>query len=109
VLFLIPATLGAAAPTAAGAAAVVAIAPPTMRAQVVALYYFVLNAVGFFVGPTAVALVTDFYFADEAQLRYSMFVVAAAVSVICGALLVYNLPHFRAAAREARQWSGGAG
>jgi hypothetical protein len=38
-----------------------------------------------------------------------MFVVAAAVSVICGALLVYNLPHFRAAAREARQWSGGAG
>lgn len=105
VLFLIPATLGAAAPTAAGAAAVVSIAPPTMRAQVVAIYYFVLNAVGFFIGPTAVALVTDFYFADEAQLRYSMFIVAAAVSVICGSLLIYNLPHFRAAAREARQWA----
>jgi hypothetical protein len=56
-----------------------------------------------------VALVTDFYFADEAQLRYSMFVVATSVSVIGGALLVYNLPHFRAAAREARQWSGAAG
>jgi MFS family permease len=105
VLFLIPATLGAAAPTAAGAAAVVAIAPPTMRAQVVAFYYFVLNAVGFFVGPTAVAMVTDFYFADEAQLRYSMFVVALAVSIIGTALLVYNLPHFRAAAREAKQWA----
>jgi hypothetical protein len=76
---------------------------------VIALYYFVLNAVGFFIGPTAVALVTDFYFADEAQLRYSMFVVATSVSVIGGALLVYNLPHFRAAAREARQWSGAAG
>lgn len=109
VLALIPATLGAAAPTAAGAAAVVSISPPTMRAQVIALYYFVLNAVGFFIGPTAVALVTDFYFADEAQLRYSMFVVATSVSVIGGALLVYNLPHFRAAAREARQWSGAAG
>lgn len=108
VLALIPATLGAAAPTAAGAAAVVAIAPPTMRAQVVALYYFVLNAVGFFIGPTAVALVTDFYFADESQLRYSMFVVATVVSVICAALLIYNLPHFRAAAREARQWTGTA-
>ena len=105
-LFLIPATLGAAAPTAAGAAAVVAISPPTMRAQVIALYYFVLNAVGFFIGPTAVALVTDFYFADEAQLRYSMFVVATAVSALCGALLLYNLPHFRAATREARQWTG---
>ena len=109
VLFLIPATLGAAAPTAAGAAAVVAIAPPTMRAQVVAFYYFVLNAVGFFVGPTAVALVTDFYFADESQLRYSMFVVALAVSVIGTFLLLYNLPHFRAAAREAKQWAATTG
>jgi MFS family permease len=108
VLFLIPATLGAAAPTAAGAAAVVSIAPPTMRAQCVAFYYFILNAVGFFVGPTAVALVTDFYFADESQLRYSMFVVAAAVSVIGTWLLLYNLPHFRAAAREAKQWTEGA-
>ena len=108
VLFLIPATLGAAAPTAAGAAAVVSIAPPTMRAQYVAFYYFILNAVGFFVGPTAVALVTDFYFADESQLRYSMFVVAAAVSVIGTWLLLYNLPHFRAAAREAKQWTEGA-
>ncbi len=108
VLFLIPATLGAAAPTAAGAAAVVSIAPPTMRAQCVAFYYFILNAVGFFVGPTAVALVTDFYFADEEQLRYSMFVVAAAVSVIGTWLLIYNLPHFRAAAREAKQWTEGA-
>lgn len=104
-LFLIPASLGAAAPTAAGAAAVVAISPPTMRAQVIAFYYFVLNAVGFFIGPTAVALVTDFYFADEAQLRYSMFVVALVVSVIGTALLFYNLPHFRSAAREARQWT----
>jgi MFS family permease len=108
-LFLIPASLGAAAPTAAGAAAVVAISPPTMRAQVVAFYYFVLNAVGFFIGPTAVALVTDFYFADEAQLRYSMFVVALAVSVIGTVLLFYNLPHFRSAAREARQWTQATG
>jgi MFS family permease len=108
VLFLIPASLGAAAPTAAGAAAVVSIAPPTMRAQCIAFYYFILNAVGFFVGPTAVALVTDFYFADEEQLRYSMFVVAAVVSVIGTGLLLYNLPHFRAAAREAKQWTEGA-
>jgi MFS family permease len=107
-LFLIPASLGAAAPTAAGAAAVVSIAPPTMRAQCIAFYYFILNAVGFFVGPTAVALVTDFYFADEEQLRYSMFVVAAVVSVIGTGLLLYNLPHFRAAAREAKQWTEGA-
>jgi MFS family permease len=106
ILMLIPATLGAAAPTAAGAAAVVAIAPPTMRAQVTALYYFTLNAVGLFVGPTAVALMTDFYFRDEAQLRYSLATVATIVAIAGTALLVYNLRPFRAAIAEARSWGG---
>lgn len=106
ILMLIPATFGSAAPTAAGAAAVVAIAPPTMRAQIVAFYYFTLNLVGFFVGPTSVALVTDFYFQDEAQLRYSLATVATVVALAGTALLVYNLPHFRRSAEEARAWAG---
>jgi MFS family permease len=109
IAFLIPATLGAAAPTAAGAAAVVAIAPPNMRSQCIAMYYFVLNAVGFFIGPTAVAVLTDYVFVDESQLRYSMLVVASIVSVGGALLLVYNLPHFRAAVREARQWTARPG
>ena len=105
---LVPATLGAAAPTAAGAAAVVSIAPASMRSQVIAMYYFVLNAVGFFVGPTSVALLTDYVFGDESLLRYSMLVVAAAVSVISALLLNWCLPHFRAAVREARGWTARA-
>ncbi len=104
IVMLIPASLGAAAPTAAGAAAVVAIAPPTMRAQITAFYYFTLNFVGFFVGPTAVALVTDYYFADEAQLRYSLTAVATFFSAIGFALLVFNRRHFAASIREARSW-----
>ena len=102
IAFLIPATLGAAAPTAAGAAAVVSIAPANMRSQCVAIYYFILNAVGFFIGPSSVALLTDYYFRDESQLRYSMFIVALSVSIYGFSLLIYNLPHFRAAAREAK-------
>lgn len=105
VAMLVPATLGAAAPTAAGAAAVVSIAPPSMRSQVIAMYYFVLNAVGFFVGPTSVAVLTDYVFGDESQLRYSMLVVAAVVSVVSAALLTWCLPHFRAAVRESRLWT----
>jgi hypothetical protein len=38
-----------------------------------------------------------------------MFVVALAVSVIGTVLLFYNLPHFRSAAREARQWTQATG
>lgn len=106
VAMLIPASIGAAAPTAAGAAAVVAIAPPNMRAQIVAFYYFTLNVVGFFVGPTAVALVTDYYFRDESQLRYSLTTVATVVAIGGTVLLFYNLPHFRRSVVEARTWSG---
>jgi MFS family permease len=104
ILMLIPASIGAAAPTAAGAAAVVAIAPPNMRAQIVAFYYFTLNVVGLVVGPTSVALVTNYYFQDESQLRYSLATVAAVVVVVGTALLFYNRPHFRRSVAEARSW-----
>ena len=104
IAMLIPATLGAAAPTAAGAAAVIAIAPPNMRAQITALYYLVLNVVGLFVGPTAVGLLTNYYFRDESQIRYSLAIVAA-VAATAGTLgLLYNLKHFRTAVVEVRSW-----
>jgi MFS family permease len=105
ILMLIPATLGAAAPTAAGAAAVISIAPPHMRAQITALYYLVLNFVGLFVGPTAIALVTDYYFKDESKIRYSMWIVATLFSIIGILLLFYNRRHFRSAVQEARSWA----
>lgn len=105
ILMLIPATLGAAAPTAAGAAAVISIAPPHMRAQITALYYLVLNFVGLFVGPTAIALVTDYYFKDESKIRYSMWIVATVFSIIGILLLFYNRRHFRTAVQEARSWA----
>ena len=84
---------------------VVAIAPPTMRAQIVAFYYFTLNVVGLVVGPTSVALVTNYYFQDESQLRYSLATVAAVVVVVGTALLFYNRPHFRRSVEEAKQWA----
>jgi MFS family permease len=96
ILMLIPGSLGGAAPTAAGTAAIVAIAPANMRAQIIAFFYFTLNAVGFFVGPTAVAVLTDYGFHDESQLRYSLAIVAAVAVAIGIVLLAYNRPHYRA-------------
>ena len=103
-VMLIPASIGAAAPTAAGAAAVLAISPPHMRSQITAFYYFVLNVIGLTVGPPAVGAMTDFYFHDESQLRYSITVVAAFFSVIGMLLLLYNRRHFVAGLEEAKAW-----
>ncbi len=93
--------IGGGAPTAAGSAAIVSLAPARMRAQIIALYYFTLNTIGFMVGPTAVALLTDHYFHDRNMLRWSLCIVAS-TSIALGLLaLFWNRPHFRAAIAEA--------
>ncbi|NJO12493.1 MAG: MFS transporter [Gammaproteobacteria bacterium] len=101
----VPATLGAAAPTAAGATALVTIAPPHMRAQITAMYYFVLSIIGAGLGPMFVALFTDYYFQNEADLRYSLALTAFVACAGGGVLLYYALRPFRRAAEEARAWS----
>ena len=50
-------------------AAIQEIMPNSMRGQASAIYLFVITLIGLGVGPTAVALVTDFVFADDAALR----------------------------------------
>jgi MFS family permease len=57
-------------------AALQVITPNRMRGQVTALFIFVLNFVGFGVGPTFIALITDFVFGSEEQLRYAMVLAA---------------------------------
>ncbi len=102
---LVPAVLGGAIPTVAGIAAVLAIAPPNMRAQITAMYYFTLNLVGLVVGPTMVAVLTDRVFRDEADL-YKSLAVTAFVSIAIGfALLGYCRRHYAASMRESRGWA----
>lgn len=58
-------------------AAMQIIIPNEMRSQVNAVYMFTVGVVGMGIGPTVVALVTDYVFKSEAELRYAMVTVAA--------------------------------
>lgn len=60
------------APIGLAAAAIQEITPNEMRGQASAVYLFFLNLIGLGLGPTAVALLTDFVFQDESMLRYSI-------------------------------------
>ncbi|MEZ5514748.1 MAG: MFS transporter [Steroidobacteraceae bacterium] len=93
---VIPATLGGAIPTAAGAAAVISIAPANMRAQVTAVYYFTLNLIGFAIGPIAVAWLTEDIFQDENMLRYSLAIVAFVAAAVGAALIMVAVRPYRA-------------
>ncbi len=104
-VLLFPATVGAAMPSATGAASLMMIVPNQMRAVTAALYYFVIGVLGLILGSTSVALVTDYVFGDEAALRYSIVCVVLGSGVMALGFLVSNLKHFRASVIEADQWS----
>jgi MFS family permease len=53
-------------------AAIQIVTPNEMRGQISALYLFSISVVGGGFGPTAIALITDRVFHDEAMLRYAL-------------------------------------
>jgi len=107
IAMLVPASLGTISATASGLSALMAIAPNQMRAQVSALYYFMVNIFGLTLGPTGVAIFTDYVFHDTSALRYSIACVSALAGIAAAALLSYNLPQYRAAQAESLAWSPG--
>ncbi len=98
---LVPASIGGGIVSATGAAALMMIAPNQLRGQASALYYFVINLLGLTVGPTAVALVTDFVFGTDSALRYSIAIVSAVAGAGAVAVLFYCLAHYARSMVEA--------
>jgi MFS family permease len=104
VAFLVPASVGTTAATASGLSGLVTVTPNQMRAQCSAMYYLVVNLVGLTIGPTGVAMFTDYVFKDSGMLRYSIASVAILAGLVAVALLTYNLRHYRQAYRESLSW-----
>jgi MFS family permease len=59
------------------------IAPNHIRAQVVAIFFFIASFCSIGIGPSIVAICTDYIFQDEALLRYSISSVSAIFLPIC--------------------------
>lgn len=71
---------------APGAACIQELMPNQMRGFASAVLIFVINIIGLGIGPSAIAGMTDFYYADEQMLRYSIayipFVILTAAAII---------------------------
>ncbi len=83
------------------------ITPNRFRAQVTALYFFVANLIGFGLGPTAVAAITDYGFGRDDALAWSMVIVAAAALPASALVIAWGRAPFRrsVAAMEAEDAS----
>lgn len=106
VLMLLPASVGTTAATASGLSALMTVTPNQMRAQASACYYLVVNMLGLTLGPTGIAIFTDYVFKDTDALRYSVASVSALAGLFAAAFLTFNLRHYRRAFIESQSWSG---
>jgi MFS family permease len=71
------------------------IAPNHIRAQVVAIFFFVSSFFSIAVGPTIVAIFTDYIFMDESKLYLSISLVAMIFLPFCILSLSLCLKPFR--------------
>ncbi len=87
-------------PYGVGAASLQVVTPNQMRGLVTASYLFVMNIIGLGLGPSAVALFTDFAFVDEARLGWSIAATTAiSIPLATGFLWLCLKPYLKA--REA--------
>jgi MFS family permease len=101
VLLLVPVNFFAAFPWGAAAAGAAEMMPSALRAQGTAVYFLGVSLVSGTLGPTAVALVTDRVFENDAALRYSLSIVSVAGMGLAAAVLGAGLaPYRRAVARR---------
>ena len=85
-------------------AAIQIVTPNEMRGQITALALFIFNVVGFGMGPTVVALFTDYVFGAEDQLRYSLATVAAVLGPLAALSIWYGLKAYGQRVARARAW-----
>ncbi len=89
-----------AGPFGIAAALVQELMPPRMRARGAALYLFVVNLVGFGLGPAAVGFVSHHVFQSEAGVGYSLLFCGLVARLFAVPLLFLSSWHYEAAMRR---------
>ena len=87
-----------------GPMAVNQVTPNQYRAQVSAVYLFVVNALGLGVGPTLVPLLNDHLFHDPLKIRFSLIIVVFCAALTAIVLLWIVRPVYRQKMAEAASW-----
>ena len=81
------------------------ITPNQMRAQVVAVFFVisVFSAIAF--GAASVAVITDYVFRDENDLRYSLAIVSGVTMTLASISLALGIKPYRKSLERAAAWS----
>ena len=91
--------------TGAGPSAMQELMPNQMRGFASAALIFVVSIVGLGLGPTSIALATDYVFGDEMMLRYSLVYVPAVILLIAVAAGLAGLKPYIRSLDYLKRWS----
>ena len=80
------------------------VTPNQMRAQIMAMFFLVASFCSIAMGATSVALLTDYVFRDDADLRYSLSIVAAVMMSLATLSLWLGLGAYRKSLDRSRAW-----
>lgn len=101
---LIPACLLAAAPFGIAPAAIQQMMPPPMRAQASAIYLFIVNLIGLGLGPSAVAMSTQYIFKREDSVHLSLALVTCVSCALAAVLLFCCMKPFLSSLDHLHRW-----
>jgi hypothetical protein len=74
--------------------------PAGMRGMAISLGVLIVNFLGLGLGPTSVALVTDYVVGDEGKIRYALAVMPAAMLLLCAGCGLCCMAPFMRRSRE---------
>ncbi|WP_405240693.1 spinster family MFS transporter [Lentisalinibacter orientalis] len=83
------------------------VTPNQMRAQIMALFFLVASFCSIAMGATVVALLTDYVFRDDGDLRYSLSLVALVMMSLSTLSLALGLKPYRASLDRSLAWRDG--
>jgi MFS family permease len=102
---LIPTIFLTSMPVGVAAAAIQEMMPNVMRGQASAVYLFVINLIGLGLGPTAVAVLTDYVFHNDNAVNYSLLIVGTLAHIGAAVLLWAGLKPYRRSLERLRDWT----
>jgi putative exporter of polyketide antibiotics len=76
-----------------------------MRGFASAILIFVVTIIGLGLGPTSIALATDFVYGDEMMLRYSLVLVPAIVLTLAIVIGLLGLKPYKESLDYLEKWS----
>jgi MFS family permease len=89
-----------------GTSAIADVTPNELRGKVIALYSIMLTLLGLGLGPTIIAVITEYVLHDEKLIRYSLVIFSAVVAPLGAISLRSALRPFQRVVEESAGWTG---